>query len=136
MSSTLLFAIIAMTTALISYTAGVWSEKRAGTLRPVHLGLFWFGLLCDTLGTEGMRRIAEHAAQTGAAVPSGFNLHSALGAMALVLMAVHATWATVTYLRRNISAVTSFHRFSLGVWALWLIPFVSGMILANMHKLG
>lgn len=136
MSSTLLFAIIAMTTALISYTIGVWSEKRAGTLKPAHLGFFWFGLACDTLGTEGMRRIAEHAAQTGAAVPAGFNLHSFLGAAALVLMAVHATWASYTYLKHNAQAARSFHRFSLSVWGLWLVPFVSGLILANMHKVG
>lgn len=134
MSTLLIFAIVAMTTALISYSIGVWGEKRAGTIKAQHLGFFWFGLICDTLGTEMMRQIAQNAAQTGAAVPTGFNLHSALGAAALVLMAIHAVWATATYMRNNAKALQSFHRFSLGVWGLWLIPFVSGVVLANMHK--
>lgn len=55
MNTMLLVAIIAMTTALISYSIGVWGEKRAGTIKPVHLAAFWFGLLCDTAGTEMMR---------------------------------------------------------------------------------
>lgn len=128
MSTTLLIAIIAMTTALISYSVGVWGEKRAGTIKPVHLAAFWFGLACDTAGTEMMRRIAESGSG-----PSGFGLHAALGALALVLMAVHAVWATVTYLRHNPQALRTFHRFSLSVWTLWLIPFVSGLVLANLH---
>lgn len=127
MTTQLLFAIIAMTTALISYSIGVWGEKRAGTIKSFHLGAFWFGLLCDTTGTEMMRRIAAEGSMGG-----GFNLHAALGALALVLMAIHAIWATVTYLRQNPAQLQTFHRFSLAVWGLWLIPFVSGLILANL----
>ena len=127
MTTQLLFAIIAMTAALISYSIGVWGEKRAGTIKPFHLGAFWFGLLCDTTGTEMMRCIAAEGSMGG-----GFNLHAALGALALVLMAIHAIWATVTYLRQNPAQLQTFHRFSLAVWGLWLIPFVSGLILANL----
>ncbi|WP_291423883.1 HsmA family protein [Deinococcus sp.] len=127
MNLLLLSAIIAMTTALVCYSLGVWGEKRAGTLKPVHLAAFWGGLLCDMTGTEMMRRIAE----TGA-VGAGGNLHAALGAAALLLMGIHTVWATVTYLRHNTDLMRTFHRFSLGVWSLWLIPFVSGLILANL----
>lgn len=129
MTSQLLFAIIAMTTALFSYSIGVWGEKRAGTIKPLHLVAFWFGLICDTTGTEMMRRIAMENGST-----SGLNLHSGLGALALILMGVHAVWATLTYLQSNTRAMQTFHRFSLGVWALWLIPFVSGLILANLSQ--
>lgn len=128
MSTSLLFAIIAMTTALVSYSIGVWVEKRAGTIKPFHLGAFWFGLICDTTGTELMRRIATENGSSG-----GLNLHSGLGALALVLMAIHAVWATWTYLKTNAQAMHTFHRFSLSVWSLWLIPFVSGLILANLR---
>lgn len=128
MTGQLLFAIIAMTTALISYSIGVWGEKRAGTIKPVHLTAFWFGLICDTTGTETMRRIAI---QNGSA--SGLNLHSGLGALALVLMAVHAVWASWTYLKADTRARQTFHRFSLGVWSLWLLPYVGGLVLANLH---
>ncbi|RJF71167.1 TIGR03987 family protein [Deinococcus cavernae] len=127
MTTQLLVAIIAMTTALISYSIGVWGEKRAGTIRPLHLAAFWFGLICDTTGTETMRRIALESGG------GGLNLHSALGALALLLMAVHAVWATLTYFKNNVQAMQTFHRFSLSVWSLWLVPFVSGLILANLR---
>lgn len=129
MTTELLIAIIAMTTALVSYSIGVWGEKFAGTIRPFHLGAFWFGLLCDTTGTEMMRRIAQNDPSTGI---SALNLHFLLGALALILMAVHAVWATRTYLRHN-PHMQTFHRFSLGVWSLWLVPFGSGLVLANMR---
>ncbi|MDO4246641.1 MAG: HsmA family protein [Deinococcus sp.] len=127
MTPMLTIAIVAMTTALISYTIGVWGEKRAGTIEPVHLAAFWFGLICDTAGTEMMRRIAESGG-----TPGGFGLHAILGALALVLMAIHAVWATVTYLKQNPTTLQTFHRFSLSVWGLWLLPYVGGLILANM----
>lgn len=127
MTPMLTVAIIAMTTALISYTIGVWGEKRAGTIKPFHLAAFWFGLICDTTGTEMMRRIAE-----AGGTPGGVGLHAILGGLALVLMGVHAVWATVTYLRQNPATLHTFHRFSIGVWSLWLLPYVGGLVLANM----
>lgn len=128
MTSQLLIAIIAMTTALISYSIGVWGEKRAGTIKPVHLAAFWFGLICDSTGTEMMRRIAE-----AGGTPGGVGLHAILGGLALVLMGVHAVWATVTYFKQNAQAMQTFHRFSLGVWSLWLLPYVGGLVLANLN---
>lgn len=127
MTPMLTIAIVAMTTALVSYTIGVWGKKRAGTIKPVHLAAFWFGLVCDTAGTEMMRRIAESGGTSG-----GPGLHAILGALALVLMAIHAVWATVTYLKQNPATLRTFHRFSLSVWGLWLLPYMGGLILANM----
>lgn len=117
-----------MTTALIAYSFGVWGEKRAGTIKPIHLAAFWFGLICDTAGTEMMRRIS---AVSG--LSNGMTFHALLGAVALVLMAVHATWATWTYFKANPVALRSFHRYSLGVWGLWLVPYVTGMIMGSMR---
>ena len=127
MSPTLILAIVCMVTALAAYTLGVWGEKKAGTIRPLHLGAFWAGLLFDTLGTSSMTRIAQAEGVSGE-----LNLHTVLGGLALVLMAVHAIWATVTYLRRDGAAMQTFHRFSLGVWGLWLVPFFSGLVLAML----
>jgi uncharacterized repeat protein (TIGR03987 family) len=61
-----------------------------------------------------------------------FNLsiHGLTGALAIVLMAIHALWATLTLLSRQENALRSFHRFSLLVWSIWLIPFFSGMVMA------
>ena len=47
----LVYAIISITSALIFYTIGVWSEKKQGELKIWHLLVFYLGLVFDTLGT-------------------------------------------------------------------------------------
>ena len=51
MSSLLLAATLTITLAFFAYTFGVFSERRAGTLKKGHLALFWLGLAFDTTGT-------------------------------------------------------------------------------------
>jgi uncharacterized repeat protein (TIGR03987 family) len=116
-----IFAAIFIVLALICYTIGVWSEKLAGWLKAWHLGFFWSGLASDTVGTTLMWETAGK-----------FNLsvHGFTGALAIVLMAVHAIWATLTLVCRQEDALRNFHRFSLLVWSIWLIPFFSGMVMA------
>ena len=115
------YAIVAMTTALVLYSIGVWSERLARHLKPWHLIFFWSGLLFDSAGTEMMHLIAG-----GQFVMS---LHSLTGAVALVLMAAHALWATVVLWRKEEKALRTFHHLSLVVWLLWLIPYGTGVIL-------
>jgi uncharacterized repeat protein (TIGR03987 family) len=109
-----------MTAALAFYSVGVWSERLAARLKPWHVGMFWLGFLSDTAGTEVMRRLA-----------GGFqlSLHTATGAVALLLMLAHAIWATGVLLHRNEQAILTFHRVSILVWTIWLLPFVTGMAL-------
>jgi uncharacterized repeat protein (TIGR03987 family) len=45
-------------------------------------------------------------------------------------MIFHALWATLTMLRGSEKSRRNFHRFSLPVWFIWLVPFFSGMIFA------
>ena len=117
----LTFAIISMTLALLLYSVGVWAEKLQGTLKGWHLLFFVGGLIFDSLGTERMGQIAGGFS---------FNLHAITGALALILMFIHASWALVVYLRHNTQALKEFHRFSLTVWIFWLIPYVLGLIIA------
>ena len=116
----LIYAIISITTALILYTIGVWSEKKQGELKKWHLALFCLGLLFDTLGTTLMSKI----------VNSGFelNFHGVTGLLAIVLMLFHALWATIVLVKNNEKVKTDFHKFSIIVWLIWLIPFISGAI--------
>lgn len=116
----LLYAVISITAALIFYTIAVWSEKKQGELRKWHLVLFWIGLLFDTIGTTMMSRIAK----------SGFqlNFHGITGLLAIILMLFHAFWETLVLIKGNKKAKTNFHKFSLIVWSIWLIPFISGAI--------
>lgn len=114
----LVSAIISITTALIFYTIGVWSEKLQGQLKSWHLILFYMGLIFDTLGTTLMSKLAK----------DGFvlNFHGITGLLAIILMFIHALWATFVMLKQNEKAKVNFHKFSIVVWIIWLIPFVSG----------
>ena len=114
-------ASVIMATALVLYTIGVWSERFAGRLRGWHLVFFWAGLACDTVGT-GMMFDYVGGMQ--------FDVHGISGVIAIVLMAVHAVWATVVLRRGDERWLTKFHRFSVVVWAIWLIPYLSPMFVA------
>jgi len=118
----LIYAIIFITLALVFYTIGVWSEKLQGTLKPWHLGLFLLGLVCDTTGTLLMENIAKNSVQ----VTSGFNLHGVTGVLAIALMLIHAIWAAVVLIKKNENMISKFHKFSIIVWIIWLVPFISG----------
>ncbi len=118
------YAIIAITAAFVFYTIGVWSEKISGTLKKWHLILFWIGFVCDTTGTTLMGKIANDAFSV--------NFHSITGITAILLMLVHAVWATVVLRKNNPEQKSSFHKFSIFVWILWMIPFLSGMALGMM----
>ncbi len=118
-------ASVIMATALVLYTIGVWSERFAGRLRGWHLVFFWAGLACDTVGT-GMMFDYVGGMQ--------FDVHGISGVIAIVLMAVHAVWATVVLRRRDERWLTKFHRFSVVVWAIWLIPYLSPMFVAMASR--
>ncbi len=121
----LLWAVVSITLALVFYTTGVWAEKIHGSLLPWHTAIFWCGFVFDTLGTTLMGRLASQAFT--------LNFHSVTGALAIALMLVHAVWATVTLRRGSERQRKNFHRFSVFVWAVWLVPYLSGMIVGMMH---
>ena len=123
MSPLLMKAVIAITLALIFYTIGVWSEHRARVLKPRHLVFFWLGLCMDTAGTMMMSRLADGA---GGGLSGA---HGITGLIAIMLMMIHAVWATVVLARRDEKAMHTFHRFSVVVWVIWLVPFVLGMVM-------
>ncbi|MCR4762887.1 MAG: TIGR03987 family protein [Lachnospiraceae bacterium] len=122
MSMTLIFAIITITLALIFYSIGVWSEHRAKLLKWPHVAFFLAGFVMDTTGTTLMTRMAS--GNSGNALMS---IHSITGAIAIILMLAHAIWAIIVMIRGKESEKSTFHRFSLIVWAIWLIPYVLGM---------
>lgn len=109
-----------ITLALVFYSIGVWSERLAGRLKPWHTAFFWLGLACDTVGTGLMFELAGGMHLT---------VHAVSGLLAITLMLLHALWATVVLLRRHERWIRTFHRFSLAVWLIWLIPYFSPMLL-------
>jgi uncharacterized repeat protein (TIGR03987 family) len=44
-------------------------------------------------------------------------------------MCIHAVWATVVLIRKDEKMIANFHKFSLAVWFIWLIPYSSPMLL-------
>ena len=126
----LIFAIVLITTALIFYTAGVWSERGAGRLRWRHVGLFGAGLVFDSAGTALMALIAADSGRTRAGAATGAlnGVMAFTGAAALALMAVHLVWAVVVLIRNREAERLAFHRFFLAVWGLWLIPYLAGAL--------
>lgn len=126
MPKLLIPAIIFITLALIFYTIGVWSEHRAGILKKKHVIIFWCGLVCDTLGTYTMSRIVAAGTDKGI-TPTDLLIHQSTGMLAIILMLIHAVWATIVLNRGSEKAKSIFHKFSLVVWFIWLIPYFVGM---------
>jgi uncharacterized repeat protein (TIGR03987 family) len=116
------FAIVSMILALTLYSIGVWSEKLAGWLKPWHLACFVVGFLFDTTGTTLMTEMAGQFQ---------VNLHGITGLAAILLMLGHAAWAGIVLWKKQDDLRASFHKLSLFVWTIWLVPFVSGLIIAN-----
>ena len=118
MNSTLLSAIIFINLALVLYTIGVWAERLQRRLKWWHLIFFWSGLAADTIGTTAMSILS------GSLFEASF--HGITGNTAIALMFLHAAWATVVLIRKNEKMILNFHRFSIIVWAIWLIPMITG----------
>ena len=116
----LIYAIITITLALVFYTIGVWSEKMQGFLKKWHLVLFWIGFLFDTIGTTLMGKLASNGFE--------LNFHGITGLLAIVLMLFHAIWATIVLVKNHKKAKANFHKLSIAVWLIWLIPFISGAV--------
>ena len=119
MTNELIISTILITLALVFYSIGVWSERFAGRLKGGHLVFFWAGLFFDTTGTGIMFEMAGGI---------GSDIHSVTGILAILLMLIHAIWATVVLVLKNEKAITNFHHFSVFVWVVWLIPYFTGFV--------
>jgi uncharacterized repeat protein (TIGR03987 family) len=111
-----------ITLALAFYSLGVWAERIARYLHPWHVAAFWLGFAFDVSGTWAMHRMAD----------GPFDIlepHTLTGQIALWLMLLHAAWATRVARKGTEEARTGFHRYSLIVWLIWLVPYFSGLYL-------
>ncbi len=114
-----------ITSALVFYSIGVWGERISGRLRWWNLVFFLLGLICDTWGTGLMFEFVGGMA---------FDVHGISGLIAILLMFVHAVWALVVLLKKDENAIRNFHKFSVFVWVVWLIPYFSPMFFAIVTK--
>lgn len=112
-------ASIIITLALLCYSIGVWAERISGRLKLWHVVFFFFGLIFDTVGTGMMFTFVGGMA---------FDIHGISGMIAILLMFIHALWAALVLWKKNEKAIVNFHKFSLFVWIIWLIPYFSPMV--------
>ncbi|WP_179872115.1 HsmA family protein [Microcella indica] len=124
----LLPAIILITLALVLYSVGVWAERAQKVLKPWHAVFFGLGLAADASGTYLMSLIAESNREAGVEPGILTQIMAVSGVIALVLMAVHFVWAIVVLVRDREAEKHRFHRFSVVVWAIWLVPYLTGAI--------
>lgn len=115
---------ILITAALVFYSIATWSERLSGILKPIHLALFWIGLLFDTSGTGLM--IQNSTIET-------FSLHSLIGYIGIGLMFIHTVWASAVLAGENTRAKEQFHKFSLLVWSIWMFSYLNGAWLGMRH---
>jgi uncharacterized repeat protein (TIGR03987 family) len=116
-------AVIVINLALLFYSIGVWSERLQGRLKIWHTAFFWLGLVCDTWGTGMMFDFVGGMT---------FDIHGVSGLLAIILMFVHAIWATIVLVRKDEKMIGNFHKFSIFVWLVWLIPYFSPMVVGML----
>jgi uncharacterized repeat protein (TIGR03987 family) len=122
MPTLVILSTILITLALLFYSLGVWSERIAKYLNPRHVIAFWTGFTFDISGTYTMHLISE----------GPFDIlepHTLTGQIALWLMLLHAIWATRVIIKQDEVLKIKFHKFSIVVWLIWLIPYFGGMYL-------
>jgi len=115
-------SIFLITLALVFYSIGVWAERISKYLKGWHVAAFWTGLAFDVSGTLAMGRLSDDPFNI-------LDLHTLTGQIAIWLMLIHAIWATYTVRRGSEKLRRQFHRYSLIVWAIWLIPYIGGMMM-------
>lgn len=111
--------MIVINLALVFYTVGVWSNRIARRLKWWHLAFFVLGLVFDVWGTYLM---------LGMAGGMTLDIHGISGLLAILLMLINAAWALIVLLRKEEKAILNFHKFSLLVWLIWLVPYFSPMV--------
>ena len=122
MPTLVILSTILITLALLFYSLGVWSERIAKYLRPWHVVSFWIGFTFDVSGTHTMHLIAKETFDI-------LEPHTLTGQIALWLMLLHAIWATQVIVKQDELMKIKFHKFSIVVWLIWLIPYFGGMYL-------
>ena len=122
MPDIVVFSVVTITLALLFYSIGVWAERISRYLKGWHVVTFWAGFTFDVCGTLAMHFISDDPFDIT-------DIHTLTGQIALWLMLAHAIWATLVVYNNKNQLRKNFHRYSLFVWLIWLIPYIGGMIL-------
>ncbi len=112
-----IYASILFTFAAIFYSVGVWAEHIAKRLKKWHIFAFLFGVITDSAGTILMMLNTKGVL---------INAHTIVGSIGLVLMIFHLFWAMLVLKNKQERMITQFHKFSIFVWSIWMVAYISG----------
>jgi uncharacterized repeat protein (TIGR03987 family) len=104
--------------AFVLYTGAILSHRLKGILRLWMVMMFAFAFIADMVGTAICFKAKD-----------GFSIspHSILGLLALLVMAVHMSWAILTYTGATIRAEELFRAYAPVAWLLWVLSLISGI---------
>ena len=123
METTILIGLILFTFALIVYSVATWAGVRSGILKKWHLILFWIGLIADLSATLAIGWVYGGFVQ---------NMHSYLGAIALLAVLAQNIAATIILKNKNEEKIISFpKKVSLPVWVIWMASYIAGLLLSG-----
>lgn len=118
----MIIAISFISLAGLFYTMAVLAEKAQNKLNWWHVVVFWLGLVFDSIGTTAMSQIAGRFQA---------DFHGLTGMFAILLMFIHTIWATWVLHSENNYLKINFHKLSIFVWLIWLIPMISGVLFST-----
>lgn len=90
-------------------------------LTTAHIILLWFGLAADALATQMMGLSIE--------AEIAWDFHTISGSTGLVLMAVLAMVGTWSKWSDRQAVLTSFHRFAIPIWVIWVASYATGVVI-------
>ncbi len=120
MPTVILISVISISAALILYSIAVWWNWARKRLEPRHLVLFYLGLVCDMAATAMMKSSVAEVT---------YDLHTISGYTALALMFIVTMVGTYGLYQHNDRILNNFHRFGLPIWFIWLISWLTGVVL-------
>lgn len=121
MKPIILVSVISITTALVLYTIAIWRNWRMKLLTTAHIILLWLGLAADVLATQMMGLSIQ-----GEIV---WDFHTISGYAGLALMAVLAVVGSWAKWSDREAVLTSFHRFAIPVWIIWVVSYATGVVI-------
>ena len=123
MQTAVLTGLVLFTFALLVYSIATWAGVLSKNLKKWHLILFWAGFIADLSGT-----LIIGSAYGGFVM----NLHSVLGAIALVAILANNIIATKTLRDKDEKWIATIpKKISLPVWAFWMASYIAGIMLSN-----
>ena len=112
--------------AFIFYTLAVFRERKVGLKKHV-VSFFVIGFILDSTAT-----FAVYHTMSQYKKDASLYIHIAIGAVAIIIMGVHAFWALFS--QNNENRKKNFHKYSLYAWFTWVFTLITGIFLVVLNR--